>query len=122
MGNAATYICGDILHFTSTKQYELWHDRAVFHFLTDKKDILKYVNKAAEYVTPNGFLIIGTFSPDGPVLCSDLEVQQYSEKTLAGVFSKNFETIECFTENHTTPLGGIQNFVFCILKRKVNKQ
>ncbi len=108
----------DIVHFSPETKYTLWHDRAVFHFLTDKKDVVKYVNNVSTGIIEGGFLIIGTFSNNGPDNCSDLNVQQYSEKEITDVFKINFTKIECFTENHKTPSGGSQNFLFCIFQHK----
>lgn len=112
------FLAKDITAYSSPKDYKLWHDRAVFHFLTDKADIEKYVQNVSKSVAPKGYLIIGTFSNNGPKMCSDLKVCQYSERELIETFEQNFTAIECFNENHTTPSGGSQNFAFCILQRK----
>jgi len=113
-----TFISADVINFKSKLKYKLWHDRAVFHFLTDKDDISKYLQNATDYIESGGYMIIGTFSKDGPNLCSDLEVQQYSEKEITDRFKKDFALIKCFYENHVTPSGSKQNFLFCIFKRK----
>ena len=108
----------DVTNFRSDIKYKLWHDRAVFHFLTDKKDIQKYIQKVSHNLERGGYLIIGTFAKDGPNICSDLNVQQYSEIEMTETFRKDFVKIECFTENHITPSGSKQNFLFCIFQHK----
>ena len=117
--NAANiiFLTQDILKLTTSEKYDLWHDRAVFHFLTEKSDIEKYVQILAEKLNPVGFLVIATFSNNGPDMCSGLKVQQYTEIEMEKTFKKNFKKIECFTQNHTTPSGSIQNFLFCIFQK-----
>lgn len=113
-----TFLATDVTKLSSSAEFSLWHDRAVFHFLTSKKDINNYVNTASEKLVPGGYLILGTFSDNGPEMCSGLPVHQYSEKQLTVTFSANFKKINCFTENHTTPSGENQNFLFCLFQRK----
>ncbi len=113
------WIVSDITTFKPNTTFDVWHDRATFHFLTDKEQVAQYtsiVQKAA-----NRFLILGTFSVNGPTKCSGLDIQQYSEQTLTEVFKDEFEKLQCITENHTTPFNTIQNFLFCSFKRYVNK-
>lgn len=112
------FCAADITKFTSTKKYDVWHDRAVFHFLTQKKDIERYIKNAALYLKKDGFLIIATFSKTGPDKCSGLNIQQYSEQELCDLFQTKFKKMKCFTENHSTPSGRIQNFTFCVFQRK----
>lgn len=102
----------DILAFTPTTAYDVWHDRAVFHFLTDPKSIQQYLKIVQASVT--GSVIIGTFSPEGPKKCSGLPILQYDENSLTELFkSISFERIECKRVDHTTPSGTVQNFQFC---------
>ncbi|NQU51140.1 MAG: class I SAM-dependent methyltransferase [Bacteroidetes bacterium] len=114
---AITFLAADVTEFSTSQKYNLWHDRAVFHFLTDENDRNKYVNSVSEKLVSGGYLILGTFSNNGPNVCSGLQVQQYSEKEITEIFSSNFKKIECFTENHQTPSGGSQNFLFSIFQR-----
>lgn len=107
------WIEADAASFVSNEKYDFWHDRAAFHFLTDKKEIQSYVKKASQLIAKNGNMIIGTFSKNGPLKCSGIEIQQYSEESLSEVFSQYFEKQKCFTEDHQTPSGSLQNFVFC---------
>ena len=112
-----TWIVNDILDFIPSKKYDLWHDRAAFHFLTDSLAVDRYTDTVTKAV--NGMVIIGTFSTDGPLKCSGLPIKQYSEETLGKQFSAvGFEKLSCRQVNHTTPSGAIQNFIFCGFSKK----
>lgn len=115
--NGITFCAADITKFTSTEKYDVWHDRAVFHFLTSRKDINNYLKNAALCLNKNAYLIIGTFSNKGPDMCSGLNIQRYSEDKLCHLVKDNFKKVKCFTENHTTPSGSVQNFLFCVFQR-----
>jgi 2-polyprenyl-3-methyl-5-hydroxy-6-metoxy-1,4-benzoquinol methylase len=112
-----TFIQSDITELNTSFNVDVWHDRAVFHFLNSEKEIRKYVDLAAEKINLNGFLILGTFSKNGPEECSGLKVTQYSEKELCELFSENFRKKECFEYIHKTPSGGKQIFQFCVFQR-----
>jgi ubiquinone/menaquinone biosynthesis C-methylase UbiE len=112
------WIIADATTFKPTEKYDFWHDRAAFHFLTDKKEISSYLKTAQENITPTGVMVIGTFSEKGPKKCSGVEVKQYSEKSMNDRLKIFFEKIKCITVNHTTPFDTIQNFVFCSFKKK----
>lgn len=109
------WIVSDITDFEPEVTYDIWHDRATFHFLTEESQIEKYSNCVQKAVT--GHLIIGTFSKNGPLKCSNLNIQQYNEDTLTTTFGNNFEKIKCITEDHQTPFNTSQNFIFCSFKR-----
>lgn len=111
------WVVADITEFQPRRQYDVWHDRAVFHFLTTPEDIYKYSRIAAACVIQ--YLIIGTFSTSGPKKCSGLDVQQYNDVLLNNVFQQDFEKIDCFTTDHTTPSGSLQNFIFCTFRKKM---
>jgi 2-polyprenyl-3-methyl-5-hydroxy-6-metoxy-1,4-benzoquinol methylase len=111
-----TWIVSDITNFKPDISYDVWHDRAMFHFLTTKEQIVAYLNTARKAVT--GYLIIGTFSNNGPKKCSGLNAQQYSEETLTDELQNGFNKINCVTEDHITPFKTIQNFLFCSFKRQ----
>ena len=113
------WIVSDINQFEPTTQYDVWHDRAAFHFLTNELDINKYVKTVEKSVSQH--LIIGTFSEDGPKKCSGLEIKQYSEEAMTKLFQNEFEVVKCFIEDHTTPFDTTQNFIFCSFKRIHNK-
>jgi len=112
------WIVADAASFESDEKYDFWHDRAAFHFLTEKMEVENYVKNASQLMAKNGKLAIGTFSESGPMKCSGIEIQQYSEASLSKVFSRYFEKQKCFTVDHQTPSGAIQNFVFCSFMKK----
>jgi SAM-dependent methyltransferase len=112
------WIVSDVTEFEPPVQFDLWHDRAAFHFLTTKDKIYKYVSIAEDAIKPNGYLILGTFSENGPTKCSGLEIKQYSEASMSARFEVAFDRIKCITEDHTTPFNTVQNFLFCSFKKK----
>lgn len=107
----------NVLNFESKIKYKLWHDRAVFHFFTDKKDIEKYKEVAIKNISDGGYLALGTFSINGPKKCSGLDVSQYSEQSLNEIFKSDFNLLESFYIDHQTPFDTTQNFLFCIFKK-----
>jgi trans-aconitate methyltransferase len=107
----------DILEFKPNDKYDLWHDRAAFHFQTEADKIEGYLNIVKDAVT--GKIIVGTFSVDGPKKCSGLEIKQYDEVAMKDKFEHaSFKNIECKREDHITPSGAVQNFVFCSFEKK----
>ncbi|MDE3185060.1 MAG: methyltransferase domain-containing protein [Bacteroidota bacterium] len=112
------WIISDITEFKPPVQYDLWHDRAAFHFLTTEEKINKYVSLAEQAIKQNGYLILGTFSETGPDKCSGLDVKKYSETSMSARFEIAFDRIKCIHENHSTPFNTVQNFLFCSFKRK----
>ncbi|HYF01997.1 MAG TPA: class I SAM-dependent methyltransferase [Patescibacteria group bacterium] len=118
--NLVRWVVSDVTEFTPETRYDVWHDRAAFHFLTTEGQIQKYLSIAREAVHNNGFVTIGTFSTDGAKKCSGLDVKQYDEVTLTEELKKGFEKIRCITEDHITPFNTKQNFLFCSFKRYVN--
>ena len=113
------WIVSDITEFDFTDlQFDLWHDRAAFHFLTTQDKIDKYISAAENAVKKDGYLFLGTFSEQGPKKCSGLEIKQYSELSMSSKFEHGFSKIKCLDEDHSTPFGTIQNFLFCSFKRK----
>jgi len=111
------WIVCDILDFQPKEKYDVWHDRAAFHFQTETAKIDTYLNIVKNAV--DGMVIIGTFSTDGPTKCSGLEIQQYDEDGMKAKFIKSdFKNLECKREDHTTPSGAVQNFVFCSLMKQ----
>lgn len=117
LGNKAeriNWIVSDITAFQPNETYDVWHDRATFHFLTTKSEIEKYLETARKSVT--GYLIIGTFSENGPLKCSGLDIKQYSESTLTAALNSGFEKLSCVIEDHITPFETAQNFLFCSFK------
>lgn len=111
------WIVADIATFQPTEKYDFWHDRAAFHFLTRDEEVEHYVKTASQFLTPNGMMVIGTFSDHGPKKCSGLEIRQYSEQSMTDTFGTYFQKLKCITLDHTTPTGGIQNFIFCSFRK-----
>lgn len=116
--NSVHWIVSDITEFKSEVAFDFWHDRAVFHFLTEQESIDKYLAIINNAIADNGNFLLGTFSENGPLKCSGLEIKQYSENIMKQTFSENFEAVKCFTENHKTPFDTVQNFQFCGFKKK----
>jgi len=110
------WVVSDITEFEPETSFDIWHDRAAFHFLTAPEQISKYKAIAGKWVT--GFLALGTFSKDGPKKCSGLDISQYNEESLSEVFSNDFTKLRCITEDHTTPFETTQNFLFCSFKKR----
>jgi SAM-dependent methyltransferase len=115
--NLVKWIVSDIIEFKPEVAFDFWHDRAVFHFLTDNVSVNKYVAIIGNAINQNGNFLLGTFSENGPLKCSGLEIKQYSERTMKQIFNQSFQVVKCFTENHTTPFGTTQNFQFCGFKK-----
>lgn len=111
------WIVSDILSFAPATKFDYWHDRAVFHFLTQPDDIEKYLSILQKVVKPSGFLSLGTFSEQGPNTCSGLPVCQYTIETLTQTIGKAFKKINCLTEDHLTPFGTKQHFLFCLFQK-----
>ena len=112
------WIVSDIIEFAPSVQFDFWHDRAAFHFLTTEYKIEKYVQIALQAIKINGVLILGTFSKNGPQKCSGLPIRQYSEVTISSRFEKEFKRIKCVEEIHKTPFNTQQYFLFCCFKKK----
>lgn len=110
------WIQADVTDFKPDRSYDLWHDRATFHFLTETEQVAKYLALAGSIV--NNIMMIGTFSIDGPAKCSGLPITQYSEEKLAALFDKDFEKMNCRYKDHITPFNTIQNFLFCVFRKK----
>ena len=111
------FIETDILNFNSNDKYDIWHDRAVFHFITDNKGIEKYISLCNKYINNHGILIIGAFAEDGPLKCSGLEIKRYSVDQISALFKETFELVESFKMLHKTPFDTEQSFSFCVLRK-----
>lgn len=108
------WICGDIANAElSAQAYDVWHDRAVFHFLTTSERRVKYVRQVARSVKQGGHVIVSTFGPEGPMECSGLEVMRYDAESLHGEFGARFRLVESSKELHQTPVGTTQQFLYC---------
>jgi phospholipid N-methyltransferase len=111
------FVVSNILDFNPKTKFNLWHDRAVFHFLIKKEDQEKYRKLVEEAVVLQGYLILATFSKSGPNTCSGLPVQQYSIQDLKEFFSRGFELVEGMNYDHITPSGNPQNYTVCLFRR-----
>ena len=116
--NRVNWIVSDITDFNPDNTFDVWHDRATFHFLTTEAQVANYMIKARKSVT--GYLTIGTFSTNGPNKCSGLHIKQYNEESLTKELKNGFDKIRCVTEDHITPMHTFQNFLFCSFKRHNN--
>jgi len=112
------WIVSDINNFNPTKKYDLWHDRAAFHFLKDSVEIDNYVKLVKSSLHNQGDLIIATFSENGPLKCSGLEVSRYSENSISDLFNDDFELIKSQKSIHKTPFSTSQEFLFSKFKKK----
>ncbi len=115
--NQVTWIVGNILEFVPSRQYDCWHDRAVFHFVTQPGQIQHYTQLMESAVRHEGSLIIGTFGENGPEKCSGLPVKRYSQAMLESLLQPSFEKIRCIDEIHRTPFNTVQSFTFCSFRR-----
>ena len=114
-GGRVNWIEGDILNVALPKAaYDVWHDRAVFHFLTDPADRRRYVEQVRRSVRAGGHVLVATFAADGPQKCSGLEVARYSPDELHAQFGDEFRLLRSVSEDHVTPMGTTQKFVYCV--------
>ncbi len=111
--NKIKWIEADVTNYNFAEKYDLWHDRAVFHFLTDRHDRKKYVDAVQQSLKAGGHLIIATFGLKGPRKCSGLHVVRYSPETLHKEFGNNFDLVETSVEVHSTPSKVQQKFIYC---------
>jgi SAM-dependent methyltransferase len=109
------WIVSDITEFVPTEKYDVWHDRAVFHFITQGEDINSYKELVGSAIS--GYFILATFSDEGPNKCSGLEICKYSELDLQKQFEEAFNVVDSFKENHNTPFGTTQNFTFSVFQK-----
>ena len=116
--NKITWVVSDVIAFKPERTYDVWHDRATFHFLTTNEQVSAYLATARKAIM--GYFIIGTFSDQGPKKCSGLDIHQYTEAQLQRQLANGFDKIRCITEDHITPFNTKQNFLFCSFKRKTH--
>ena len=111
------WLIGDI---TSTElepfSYDVWHDRAVFHFLTATDERITYVRQVGNAVKPGGHVIVSTFGPEGPTKCSGLDVVRYDAESLHSEFGVHFRLLDSCKELHHTPFGTVQQFLYCLCR------
>ncbi len=117
-GRSAHEVVADVSRWRPSRRYGLWHDRAVFHFLTAPLSRADYLRTLCAAVPPGGNVIVGTFALDGPERCSGLPVARYSEDSLAETFASVATLVETKRVHHETPSGALQSFVFCRFARR----
>ena len=114
--NGVKWVVSDLREFETNDRYDIWHDRAVLHFLTEKEEISRYAERVRRLLKPNGYSIVSTFSENGPKKCSGLDIKQYSEDSMIKLFN-DFEHIKSFEEEHLTPWGASQIFIFNVFRK-----
>lgn len=119
--NRVKWIVSDVLKLKPIEQYDCWHDRAVFHFITDEKQIANYLSQMVATIKEGGNLILATFSEEGPQKCSGLPVKRYSQESMIALLAPFFNKIKCFEEKHSTPFNTIQSFTYCGFSKTTNK-
>ena len=113
-GRAIRWICGDVTETALAEaSFDLWHDRAVFHFLTEAGQRRAYVERVRRALKPGGSLIVSTFGPSGPERCSGLATMRYDSSSLGSEFGDRFHLIESSLDLHETPSGAVQQFLSC---------
>jgi SAM-dependent methyltransferase len=111
------WVVSDVMDFRPSVPFDFWHDRAAFHFLTTAEKISQYVSIVEDAIRKDGYLLLGTFSTQGPKKCSGLEIKQYSDASLSARFEVSVRRIKCLHEDHLTPFNTVQNFLFCGFQR-----
>lgn len=117
-GDGVNWLAADVLKADlPAATFDIWHDRAVFHFLTSAEQRQRYVDQVLHALKPGGFAIVGTFGPQGPDKCSGLPVSRFSADELHHTFGEPFQLLDSRVEQHTTPWGTHQQFVYCFCRR-----
>ena len=116
-GRQVNWLAADATTWEPPRTYDVWHDRAAFHFLTDADDQSAYVARLRRALKPGGHVIIGSFAPDGPEKCSGLTVARHDAETLGQVFGAEFVLIDARRHEHATPRGATQRFQFSTFRR-----
>jgi SAM-dependent methyltransferase len=111
------WVAGDVTIWEPRQSYDIWHDRAAFHFLTEARDRAAYQSRLRQAVRPGGHAIIATFALDGPERCSGLPVMRYDAASLAEMLGEDFVLVEARGHRHTTPWRSMQQFQFSIFRR-----
>lgn len=119
-GDAVSTVVADVRDWQPGRTFDLWHDRAAFHFLTADEDRRRYVATASAAVRPGGHLVLGTFAADGPTSCSGLPTARYAPEQLAALFDGGFVLEHAERELHHTPAGAAQAFTWVVLRRRMH--
>jgi SAM-dependent methyltransferase len=111
------WLIGDVTSWAPARQFDLWHDRAVLHFLVEESDRALYLERLWSGVAPDGHVVLSTFSPQGPQQCSGLPVRRYGPDTMTDALGPEFEPLEFVEEVHQSPTGGTQEFLYGLFRR-----
>ena len=114
---AVEWIVADVTTWQPNTAYDIWHDRAAFHFLTERRDRQAYVERLRTALKPGGHAIIASFALDGPERCSGLPVERYDEGRLVAAIGNGFRLVEAHRRLHRTPWGAAQSFQYTVLQR-----
>ncbi len=117
-GSPVDWVVTDVLAWAPDRTFDVWHDRAVLHFVTDPADVRRYVALVGRAVRPGGLVVIGTFAETGPTHCSGLPVNRYSPARLAATFGPDFEVVTSRQEDHLTPRGDVQPFTWLAMRTR----
>ncbi len=117
-GASVRWIAADATSWQPPQAFDIWHDRAAFHFLVEENDRAAYIDRLHAGVKAGGYAIIATFAPDGPEKCSGLPVQRYSPESLSKTIGSAFDLVEHRDHRHVTPWGAAQSFQFSVLRRR----
>jgi trans-aconitate methyltransferase len=116
-GTDVEWVVADVTTWEPSQAYDLWHDRAAFHFLTDQADQSAYVDRLKKAIKPGGYIIIGTFALDGPERCSGLPVVRYDAASLSEILGTDFQLSDARRHDHATPWDAVQRFQFSTFRR-----
>ena len=119
LGAKVRWVVADVTKWVPSDTYDVWHDRAAFHFLTDPADRVAYAERVRQAVRSGGHVIIGTFAPDGPERCSGLQIVRHDAASLGQMLGLEFEFMEMRHHSHWTPAGGVQSFQFSRFQRAI---
>lgn len=112
------WIVGDVTAFQPARTWQLWHDRAVLHFLIEEQDRARYVDVLRQGLAPGGHIVLSVFGPDGPLKCSGLEIRRYSVDMVGELLGPDFELLNSEIEDHLTPTGSTQQFLYSCWTRR----
>jgi SAM-dependent methyltransferase len=116
-GAGVEWVVADVTNWEPLQTYDLWHDRAAFHFLTEQADQSAYVDRLKKAIKAGGHAIIGTFALDGPERCSGLSIVRHDAASLSAMLGTDFKLIDARRHDHVTPLGAVQRFQFSTFRR-----
>lgn len=116
--NSLTFLHENVLNLNTNSRFNLWHDRAVFHFLTEPAEQQTYIQQLQKFIKKNGFFLLATFATNGPISCSNLNIVQYDARKISSLLGKSFELIKTTAETHTRPDSKQQNFNYFLFVKK----